>query len=102
MAHAALIAELVTVIERHARLPAMSIPQYPIRSDDDIDAIAAQLRGDWDLDDAPIDDVVREIERHGAVAEVQLANDVDAFSWPGEDRPILILGLDKGDGPVAL
>lgn len=98
MAHAALIAELVTVIERHARLPAMSIPKYPVRSDDHIDAITAQLRSDWDLDDAPIDDVVREIERHGAVAAgLELANDVDAFSWPGVDRPIVILGLDKGD-----
>ncbi|MEJ7785700.1 MAG: XRE family transcriptional regulator [Solirubrobacteraceae bacterium] len=98
MAHAALIAELVTVIERHARLPAMSIPSYPIEDDDEIDTIAARLRSEWGLDDEPIDDVVREIERHGAVAaSLELAREVDAFSWPGMDRPIVILGLDKGD-----
>jgi Zn-dependent peptidase ImmA (M78 family) len=98
MAHAALIAELVNVIERHARLPAMTIPHYPVASDDEIDTIAARLRSEWELDDAPIEDVVREIERHGAVAaSLELATEVDAFSWPGTDRPIVILGSDKGD-----
>lgn len=63
MAHAALIAELVSVIERHARLPALNIPEYPVdidASDADIDAVAARVRDDWGLEDEPIDDIVRE------------------------------------------
>ncbi len=101
MAHAALIAEFVTVIEQHALLPPLSIPQYPIESDasnESIDAVAAHVRSDWKLNDEPIEHMVRELERHGAVtARLELANEVDAFSWPGIERPIIILGSDKDD-----
>jgi Zn-dependent peptidase ImmA (M78 family)/DNA-binding XRE family transcriptional regulator len=102
MAHAALIAELVSVIERHARLPSLTIPEYPLDSDapdQEIDSAAAQVRKNWELEDEPIDDIVRELERHGAVvARLKLAEEgIDAFSWPGIERPIVILGLDKND-----
>jgi Zn-dependent peptidase ImmA (M78 family)/DNA-binding XRE family transcriptional regulator len=101
MAHAALIAELVTVIERHALLPSLSIPEYQLDADasnEDIDAIAARVRDNWELEDEPIEHMVRELERHGAVAaRLELAKDVDAFSWPGIERPIVILGSDKDD-----
>jgi Zn-dependent peptidase ImmA (M78 family)/DNA-binding XRE family transcriptional regulator len=104
MAHAALIGELVGVIERHARLPPLTIPEYRVSLDvptDTIDAVARQVRDEWDLEDEPIEDVVREIERHGAVAaRLRLADEgIDAFSWPGMERPIVILGVDKGDKP---
>jgi Zn-dependent peptidase ImmA (M78 family)/transcriptional regulator with XRE-family HTH domain len=100
MAHAALIAELVDVVERHARLPVLDIPSLPIDIDadlDDVDATAARVRDAWELDDEPIADVVRELERHGAVAaRLALAEEgVDAFSWPAPHRPIVILGSDK-------
>jgi Zn-dependent peptidase ImmA (M78 family)/DNA-binding XRE family transcriptional regulator len=101
MAHAALIAELVTVIERHAALPQETIPLKGVDrevSNEHIDAIAKELREAWGLGDEPIDDVLREVELHGAVgARLELAEAVDAFSWPGNGRPILILGADKGD-----
>lgn len=102
MAHAALIAELLEVIERHARLPEFDIPEYPVESDaplEEIDSIARKVRQHWELGDQPIDDVVREIERHGAVAaRLPLADDgIDAFSWPAPERPVVILGIDKGD-----
>jgi Zn-dependent peptidase ImmA (M78 family)/transcriptional regulator with XRE-family HTH domain len=101
IAHAALIAEFVTVIERHALLPPLSIPEHPLEpgaSNDEIHAVAALVRTDWALDDEPIDHVVRELERRGAVAaRLELAQEVDAFSWPGIERPIVILGSDKGD-----
>lgn len=101
-AHAALIAELVVAIERHARLPELEIPFQPLAtkaSENEIDRIAADLRRRWMLGDGPIEDVVAQLERHGAiVARLGLAEDgIDAFSWPGEDRPIVILGLDKDD-----
>jgi Zn-dependent peptidase ImmA (M78 family) len=49
--------------------------------------------------DEPIDDIVRELERHGAVvARLRLTEDgIDAFSWPGLERPVVILGVDKDD-----
>jgi Zn-dependent peptidase ImmA (M78 family)/DNA-binding transcriptional regulator YiaG len=101
MAHAVLIAEVATAIERHALLPAMTIPQLQLdldASSEHIDEIAREVREHWSLDDDPIDDVLRELERHGAVAaRLALAEDVDAFSWPGAARPVVILGADKGD-----
>lgn len=99
MAHATLIAELVLVIERHAALPPATIPLIPAdesTSLEDIDSIADQVRDEWGLDENPIDDVIRTIEIHGCVtARLSLADTVDAFSWPGNGRPIVILGVEK-------
>lgn len=101
MAHAALIAELVLVIERHAALPQPSIPFLPVNETtplDRVDEIAQEVRDTWGLGDAPVDNVIRQIELHGAVtARLELANTVDAFSWPGNERPIVILGTEKGN-----
>lgn len=101
MAHAVLIAEFVTVVERHAALPPVSIPFEPVDGEvtiDHVDAIATKVREAWRLADEPIGDVLREIERHGAVAaRLELAREVDAFSWPGAARPIVILIADKED-----
>lgn len=101
MAHAALIAELVLIIERHADLPALDIPFLPVGDDaehEEIDAVARAVREQWGLGVHPIGDILRELERHGAIAaRLRLAEDVDAFSWPGNGRPIVILGADKGD-----
>ncbi len=101
MAHAALVAELVSVIERYASLPTLSIPEHPVTveaTSDRVDEVADRVRSTWGMDDEPVEDMVRELERHGAVAaRLELARDVDAFSWPGTDRPIVILGADKGD-----
>lgn len=101
MAHASLIAELVRVIERHAELPSVDIPEHPIDLDapsDEVEAVAQAVRRHWGLDDEPIENMVRELERHAAVAvRLRLADEVDAFSWPQDDRlrPIVILAADK-------
>jgi Zn-dependent peptidase ImmA (M78 family)/DNA-binding XRE family transcriptional regulator len=101
-AHAVLIAELARIVERHAALPEIDIPMLtPSESTllsvwDPIDEIAQAVRHAWGLGVEPIPDVVREIERHGAiVARLPLADEVDAFSWPGYGRPIVILGVEK-------
>ena len=100
-AHAVLLAELISVIERHAVLPSLAIPEYPTAPSartDEVDTVAMQLRRDWNLHHEPVADMVSELERHGAVAaRLRLAGDVDAFSWPGIDRPIVILVSDKAD-----
>jgi Zn-dependent peptidase ImmA (M78 family)/DNA-binding XRE family transcriptional regulator len=102
MAHAALLAELVEVIERHARLPKLAIPEHVADESstlEEIDDIADLVRASWDLDDEPIGDMVRVLELHGAIV-VRLAladKGIDAFSWPGPDRPVVILDSGKGD-----
>ena len=102
-AHATLIAELTTVLERRVALPSVDIPQRPVEhtpiSDamlTTIDDIAVAVREKWGLGADPISDVLREIEWHGAVAaRLELADAVDAFSWPAFNRPVVILGVKK-------
>ncbi len=96
-AHAALIAELVIVLERYVRLPPVSLPSHPVRpqaSLDEIDRVAQEVRDAWGLGREPIRDVLRQLETHGPVAvRLELADNVDAFSWPAHGRPIVILGV---------
>jgi Zn-dependent peptidase ImmA (M78 family)/transcriptional regulator with XRE-family HTH domain len=98
-AHAALIAELVVALERHVKLPRIDLPSCPVESTASLEAIdetAQAVRNAWDLDSEPIPNVLREVERHGAVgARLRLADDVDAFSWPAYGRPVVILGVEK-------
>jgi Zn-dependent peptidase ImmA (M78 family)/DNA-binding XRE family transcriptional regulator len=104
-AHATLIAELTMALERRVALPAVDIPQRPIdetpTSDavlEAIDNVAFEVREQWGLGTEPIPDVLREIERHGAVAaRLELADTVDAFSWPAYNRPVVILGVKKSN-----
>lgn len=101
MAGAGLLAQLVEVIERHASLPVFDIPLIPVAldaADKEIDAIAWRVRELWDLDAVPIADMVRQLEKHGTVlSRLEMADDVDAFSWPCPARPIVILGTDRED-----
>jgi Zn-dependent peptidase ImmA (M78 family)/transcriptional regulator with XRE-family HTH domain len=104
-AHATLIAELTIILERLVALPPVDIPQRPV--DDThtsdamlaaIDDIALAVREQWGLGTDPIPDVLREIEWHGAVAaRLELADTVDAFSWPAYNRPVVILGVKKSN-----
>jgi Zn-dependent peptidase ImmA (M78 family) len=87
------------VIERRVALPDIQIPRHPANESTslhEVDSIAQDVREAWGLGRQPIADVLREIERHGATAaRLALADNVDAFSWPGYGRPIVILGVNK-------
>lgn len=80
-----------------------SIPTFPV---DDLDTdrktierLAASVRQEWQLPRGPIDNVVSLLEEHGVlVIRLPLTSaDVDAFSLPFQDRPVVVLGADKGD-----
>lgn len=84
-------------------LPRADIPRVPIT---DLDAptqlvadAAMTLRRTWQVPDGPVGNVVRLLEEHGAlVVRLPLATaDVDAFSLPFDDRPVVVLGADKND-----
>jgi Zn-dependent peptidase ImmA (M78 family)/transcriptional regulator with XRE-family HTH domain len=96
---ASLLHELALALDQHVALPPRDLP--PPRSaagDDDIEQAAADARAHFGLDPAaPVPDVVRELERHGAVAarfRLQ-AEGIDAFSVPYAQRPVVVLGSDK-------
>jgi len=102
LAEAAVLADLVAAIEQRVVLPDLDLPTDLAASSattlDEVEEIANEVRRRWGLDEAePVKNMVRELERHGVVvARLSLANDVDAFSWPEPERPLVILGTDKG------
>jgi Zn-dependent peptidase ImmA (M78 family) len=67
-------------------------------SHEEIEHIAQALRERWGLPPGPIPHVVRLLELHGIVVTRYRAESVrlDAFSQPFGDRPIVVLGDDKG------
>lgn len=85
------------------QLPSMSIPTMPVQSlstgREVLEDTADQLRRKWRLKRGPIADVVQLLESKGAIV-VRLpldTRDVDAFSLPFSDRPVVVLGADKND-----
>ncbi|MFI6519913.1 ImmA/IrrE family metallo-endopeptidase [Spirillospora sp. NPDC050679] len=87
-----------------ARLfPPHSVPQIPASGLDadigEIEQSAARVRSSWNLPAGPVANMVETLEQHGvAVIRLPLGNtDVDAFSLPFADHPVVVLGTDKND-----
>ncbi len=61
--------------------------------------MAGALRASWALPPGPAPNVVELLESHGvAVIRLPLGSvDVDAFSLPLPDHPVVVLGTDKND-----
>src|SRR6266508_4411495 len=61
--------------------------------------MAGALRASWALPPGPAPNVVELLESHGvAVIRLPLGSvDVDAFSLPLPDHPVVVLGSDKND-----
>lgn len=95
LAKAELVHDLVVAVEQHVRLPELDLPHATSAAP----AEAAHLvRRTWGIPAGPIPNVVRELERHGIVV-ARLADagpKVDAFSVNFPDRPVVVLGNDKG------
>jgi Zn-dependent peptidase ImmA (M78 family) len=69
-----------------------------VRSADDIEKAATDVRRAWNLGVGPIPNVTRLLELHGVVV-VQIpdgCNEVDAFSTWSDDRPLIFLTMTKG------
>lgn len=66
---------------------------------DEIENIAAQVRYRWNVPPGPISNVVDLLEEHGIVV-IRLplgSTDVDAFSVPFSDHPVVVLSTAKND-----
>lgn len=86
-----------------AEVPHPTVPCIPVPSLDtsilNVEDIASQLRVDWSIPPGPVEDVVGLLEAHGVlVIRLPLDSaDVDAFSLPFVDHPVVVLGSDKND-----
>jgi Zn-dependent peptidase ImmA (M78 family)/transcriptional regulator with XRE-family HTH domain len=92
---------LTLALEAVTALPDLNLPRHPVTPDTpigDIEDIAGAVRDHWTLPQGPIADVIRCIERNGIVTtRVHTSLEkVDAFCVPYPDRPIIVLGADKG------
>lgn len=92
-----LVHGLVRELEQHVTLPPLAVPEAASGSTAPEQA-AQQVREQWNVPPGPVPNVVALLESHGVVTarfRVQ-ASKVDAFSMPFADRPIVVLGADKG------
>jgi len=84
-------------------IPGLAIPR--LRALDlnagraEVEKVAGEVRREWRLPDGPVPNVVELLEDKGIVViRLPLASaDVDAFSLPFPDRPVVVLGSDKND-----
>lgn len=96
LARACLAHDLAMALERHVQLPAYGLDVLAGRTGDP-QAAAVALRRHLGLGVEPIPHVVRTLEDAGVLV-VRLGldrNDIDAFSVPFHDRPVIVLGDDK-------
>jgi Zn-dependent peptidase ImmA (M78 family) len=79
-----------------------TIPHIPVPLDADrkaVERVAESVRREWKLPKGPIGNVVETLESHGIVV-MRLpfsGEDVDAFSLPFPDWPVVVLAADKND-----
>ncbi len=85
------------------QLAAPSIPRLAgeptARGPDQVEHIATEVRRVWGIPSGPVRDMVGLLESHGVVVmRLPLGSaDVDAFSLPFSDRPVVVLSSDKND-----
>ena len=97
------IAHDVVASSPGAGSPPLSLPYYRPTSLEaplqEIEEFAANVRRDWGLPGGPVNNVVQLLEEHGIVVIRLPLNsaDVDAFSLPFPDHPVVVLGSDKND-----
>ncbi|GGM99390.1 DNA-binding protein [Terrabacter tumescens] len=98
-----LVHDLAVAPEGDSVLKPLSLPRLAVHTLD-VDSplvpqAARMVRSAWGLPRGPVPDVVAALEGHGVlVLRLPLdAAEVDAFSLPFPDRPVVVLSADKGD-----
>lgn len=96
-----LIHELVHFLEGKVRLPQYDLPHHRFGSSEDSGSpadAARDVRSAWRIPEGPIENVVRIAERHGVIVARLTGGhqQIDAFSVPFTDRPVVVMSLAKG------
>ncbi|MGW4673437.1 helix-turn-helix domain-containing protein [Streptomyces sp. NPDC004324] len=100
LAYGVATVEVSAALERHVEFPAAEIPNFEVRSDEDSPEEAANLlRSTWELTKGPIPHLVRSAETKGilVVFSAPASASVDAYSFEGMSRPVVVLNPAKRD-----
>ena len=103
VAYGQLAVDVAANLERYAEFPEPDVPDYPVRTDDpDEDApkqAARFVREAWGLGAGPVGHLVRLLENHGilVVFSPMQTSSVDAYSFAGPLRPVVVLNPIKND-----
>jgi Zn-dependent peptidase ImmA (M78 family)/transcriptional regulator with XRE-family HTH domain len=95
--------DLALAATKADRFPASDVPSFALdtfgATAAQIEEIAMEVRAQWRVPPGPITNVVELLEQHGVVViRLPLGTaDVDAFSLPFADHPVVVLGNDKND-----
>ncbi|MEU1298945.1 helix-turn-helix domain-containing protein [Streptomyces shenzhenensis] len=90
--------EVSATLERHVEFPSAEVPNFEVRSDEDSPEEAANLlRSTWELPTGPIPHLVRAAENRGVlvVFSAPASASVDAYSFEGMSRPVVVLNPAK-------
>lgn len=97
------IAHDLAVIAQAPGLPPVSVPGIPVSGLQaprrELEEAAGQVRRAFGMSRGPVPSVAEVLEKHGILL-IRLpldTADVDAFSLPFHDRPVVVLGADKND-----
>jgi Zn-dependent peptidase ImmA (M78 family)/transcriptional regulator with XRE-family HTH domain len=97
------IAHDLAVTARAPGLPPVRVPHIPVTGlhapREELEEAARQVRQAFGMPSGPVPNVAEVLEKHGIlVIRLPLDTaDVDAFSLPFHDRPVVVLGTDKND-----
>ncbi|WP_462358611.1 helix-turn-helix domain-containing protein [Phascolarctobacterium faecium] len=94
---------IVETIEKKIKLPAVDPLFIKIKESTnrdlerlDVESLSKIIRRDWNLRYAPIDDLMFELEQRGViVAKLDLADDIDGFSFWSNDRPYIFVNKNN-------
>jgi Zn-dependent peptidase ImmA (M78 family) len=100
LARARLLHDFVSALEEYVTLPELDLPRFtlPTRDTREIENVAESVRARWGIGDGPLKHVIRTIERRGVVVVRvdEFTREIDAFSVCFEERPVIVLGSEKG------
>ncbi|WP_237274221.1 ImmA/IrrE family metallo-endopeptidase [Streptomyces globisporus] len=91
---------MAATLERHVEFPVAHIPNLEVSDDSDSPEEAANtLRASWEIPAGPIPHLVRTAENEGVlvVFSAPASASVDAYSFEGMSRPVVVLNPAKRD-----
>ncbi|MFI6345175.1 ImmA/IrrE family metallo-endopeptidase [Streptomyces sp. NPDC050560] len=92
--------EVSATLERHVEFPITDVPHFELNVEAETpEEAAALLRKAWGMPQGPLPHLVRSVENHGVLVVFSAPGSasVDAYSFEGMSRPVVVLNPGKLD-----